>query len=366
MNFRCNGLDLSEAIARVIKATSSKTTAPILEGIKLRTVGDSLILCATDYEISIQKTIRAEVKSEGQAVVPGKLFGEYLRKLTNEQVTCILNEKNQLKVSYTDSEGYIQCMELLEFPAPTFIEKDKYFEISEQSLKSLVNRVIFAVATDDSRPILKGCLLEVQGDNIRAVALDGYRMAIANQKISGATGDFKVIVPAKTLSEISRMIGDSDETIRVYVTDKNLRFEMGSTVVTTRLIEGDFINYKQIIQKNFSTVVTLSSPLFGEALERASVLSRTDRNNLVKFDITEKNITITSNSEYGNIMENINAVTAGDDLLIAFNSKYFIDCLRAINDEFVKLNFTNAINPCIVLPIESEDYLYLISPVRLN
>lgn len=366
MNFRCDGLDLSEAIARVIKATSTKTTSPILEGIKLRTVGNSLILTATDCEISIQKTIKADVKSEGQAVVPGKLFGEYLRKLTNEQITCVLNEKNQLKVNYTDSEGFIQCMDLLEFPAPVFVEKDKSFEISQIELKSLINKVIFAVAVDDSRPILKGCLIEVNDSKIKAVTLDGYRMAICNKNVKKSTQNFKIIVPAKTLLEVSRMLEDKEDVVKVYVTDKNVRFEIDDTVVITRLLDGDFINYRQIIQNDFVTEVTLSKFQFEDALDRASVLSKIDRNNLVKFDISERSLVLTSNSEYGNITENINAVTKGDDLVIAFNSKYFIDCMKAIAEEFIKLNFTNSVNPCIVLPVQGDEFLYLILPVRLN
>lgn len=364
MYFKCEGLDLSEAVNKVLKATSSKTTAPILEGIKVSAHDDCVVLSATDLELSIQKTIKAEVLQEGDTVVPGKLFSEYLRKLTNEQISCELNDKNQLKISYTDSVGFIQCMEVVEFPEIKDVTKEDYFEISKSNLKSLINKVLFAVATDDSRPILKGVKFEVIDNDIKLVALDGYRLAIANKKIENSTSDFTFVVPGRCLSEISKML-DGDDIIKIYIHSNNLMVDMVDTVVITRLLEGQFINYKQILSSNFSTTVTINKSQLEDAIERASVLSKTDKNNLVKFDIKENILTLTSDSEIGNVKENITVAMKGSDITIAFNSKYFTDCLRVTDDEFVKINFTNPILPCIVNPSEGEDFLFLILPVRM-
>ena len=155
MKFRCDGLELSEAISVVSKAITNKTTSQILEGIKIVCGNDKLVLSATDLEISIEKTIRAEVEVEGETVVPGRLFGEYIKKLTNQQIECELNEKNQLRIVYTDSEGCLQCMEISEFPQIKELEKDNYCEIGKEDFKNLINNVYYAVAQDDSRPILK-------------------------------------------------------------------------------------------------------------------------------------------------------------------------------------------------------------------
>ena len=304
MLFRCDGLDLSEAVNKVLKAVSTKTISPILEGIKISAYGDSVVLSGTDLELSITKTIKAEVIDEGQTVVPGKLFGEYLRKLTNEQISLELNERNQLRISYADSEGFIQCMDVLEFPELKNVDRVDYFEVNRQDLKNLINSVIFAVAVDDSRPILKGVLFEINENGIRAVALDGFRMAMANKKIVSTTSDFSFIVPARSLAEISRML-DNDESVKVYVHSNNLMVDMTDTVITTRLLEGQFINYRQILNSNFNTTVSIKKSQLEDAIERASLLSKGDKNSRVKFDITENSLTLTSDSEIGNVKENI-------------------------------------------------------------
>ena len=364
MYFKCDGLDLSEAINKVIKATSTKTTAPILEGIKLSAHGDSLTLSATDLELSIEKTIKAEVITDGETVVPGKLFSEYLRKLTNEQISFELNDKNQLKIAYTDSVGYIQCMDVVEFPEIKDIERGSYFEIAKSTLKGLINKVLFAVATDDSRPILKGIKFEIINGEIKLVALDGYRLSIATKKVENSTDDFTFVVPGRCLGEISKML-EGEDNVKVYIHSNNLMLDMEDTVVITRLLEGQFINYKQILSSNFTTTATINKSQLEDAIERASILSKADKNNLVKFDIKENVLTLTSDSEIGNVKENITVAMKGSDITIAFNSKYFTDCLRVVDDEFIKINFTNSILPCIITPSEGEEYLFLILPVRM-
>ena len=363
MKFRCDGLELSEAISVVSKAISSKTTSQILEGIKMVCVNDKLILSATDLEMSVEKTIRAEVETNGETVVPGRLFGEYIRKLTNEQIECELNERNQLRIAYTDSEGTLQCMEISEFPQLKEVEKSSFFEFSKEDFKTLINNVYYAVAVDDSRPILKGVLIETEGNKIKAVAVDGCRLSISNKTLVNSTGDFKIIIPGKNLNEIVKMM-DNEGNIKVYVHSNNIMVDLGDTIVINRLIDGQFINYRQIVPKDFSTTVTINKEQLEDAIDRASVLSRIDKNNLVKFDIKEKNLMLTSTSEIGNTKENITVGVKGEDLCISFNSKYFSDCLRVIDNAYVKMNLNSAIQPCVITPCEGEDFVFLILPVK--
>ena len=363
MKFRCDGLELSEAISVVSKAISSKTTSQILEGIKMVCENDKLILSATDLEMSVEKTIRAEVETNGETVVPGRLFGEYIRKLTNEQIECELNERNQLRIAYTDSEGTLQCMEISEFPQLKEVEKSNFFEISKEDFKTLINNVYYAVAQDDSRPILKGVLIETEADKIKAVAVDGCRLSISNKTLVNSTGDFKIIIPGKNLNEIVKMM-DNEGNIKVYVHSNNIMVDLGDTIVINRLIDGQFINYRQIVPKDFGTVVTINKEQLEDAIDRASVLSRIDKNNLVKFDIKEKNLMLTSTSEIGNTKENITVGVKGEDLCISFNSKYFSDCLRVIDNTYVKMNLNSAIQPCVITPCEGEDFVFLILPVK--
>ncbi len=365
MKIMCEGLELSDALLVVSKGTSSKTTNPILEGIKLTAEEDYLTLSATDLELSIEKTIHADVKLEGETVVPGKLFNEYIKKLSNEQIELNLNEKNILSIKYTDSVGKIQCLNASEFPNIKKLDYTEYFEITNNELRQLINKSIFSVATEDSRPILKGCKLEVSGDTIKAVALDGYRLAVVKKKIVSTTSNFNVIVPARSLNEISKLLDDSDEVVKVYIQKNHLMIDLNETRITTRLLDGDYLNYNQIIPSNFNSKIILNTQQLQDALERASLLCRIDRNNLVKFEITDKVMVLSSRSELGDIKENITISLEGKDLTIAFNARYLSDCMHTINDEFIKINFTSQIAPCTICAADDDKYLYLILPVRI-
>ena len=365
MNVVCDGLDLSIATAQVIKAISTKTTNPVLEGIKLTAENDTLKLSATDLELAIEKTIKADVKLEGEAVVPGKFFSEFIKKLTDEKIELELNEKTKLKINYTDSESYIQCYNVLEFPNLNTVDNSNYFTIKQCDLKTLINKSIFSTALDDTRPVLKGCCFEISENNVNSIGLDGYRLAFVKKPLIDSTINTSIIVPAKSLTEIYKFLEDNEESINVYIQKNFLMVEFDNTKIITRLIDGDFINYKQIIPKDFTTCLTINKNVFEEAIERTSVLSRVDRNNLVKFDIKEKLLTLTSNSDIGNIKENIGISLKGNDLTIAFNSRYFSECLRTISDEAIKINFNMPSSPCIVTPSDGDEYLYLILPVRI-
>lgn len=365
MQFICEGLDLADAVFKVSKAISNRNTNPILEGIKITAENSYLTLSATDLELYIEKKIKADILVEGETVVPGKFFVDYIKKLNNEKIEFMLNEKNQLKITYLDNEGFIQCFNTLEYPEYKKPETTNFFGIETKDLKSLINKTIFSVATDDSRPILKGCLLEISETNINCVALDGYRLAICRKNIINSTLDTKIVVPAKSLSEISKLLDDSDKVINLYLEDNYIMIDLEDTKIITRLLDGEFLNYKQILPKEFPTVININKNQLDESLDRVSILSKLGQNNLVSFELKEKNIIITSNSEIGNLKEILNIKLFGNDMNISFNSRYFSESLKVISDEFIKISFTNQTSPCLIEPIEGNEYLYLILPVRI-
>lgn len=365
MKIICDGADLSDAVLKVSKGTSNKTTNPILEGIKVVAEEDYVTLSATDLEMSIEKTIKGIVQIEGEMVVPGKFFCEYIKKLNNEQIELHVDEKNMLSIKYTDSVGKIQCMNNAEFPQIKQPEDSTYFEISQRDFRTLIAKSIYAVATEDVRPILKGVKLEITKERITAVALDGYRLAVVKKPIISTTAEFSCIVPARSLNEISKLLEDTEKPIKVYVGRNFLMVNIDNTKITTRLLEGDFINYTQIIPTDFNTNIVLNKDQLLDALERASLLSRVDRNNLVKFEISDKVMILSSKSEIGDIKENITISLKGQDLNIAFNARYFTEALRVISDEFLKLNFTSSVSPCIITSNDTDEFLYLILPVRI-
>ncbi|MCL2539824.1 MAG: DNA polymerase III subunit beta [Firmicutes bacterium] len=367
MKLICDGLDLSDAVLKVIKAVSNKTTNPILEGILLTAEGDRLTLVSTDTELSIIKSIKADVKIEGETVVPGKFFSEFTKKLTGEQINLTLNTaNNQLKIEYSDSEGFIGCLNAAEFPTPKLLSDADYFSLKQADFRALVNKSIFAVSGDDSRPLLKGCLIEINDKEVRAVALDGIRLALVKKPVIKTKVNTGLIVPARSLVEIAKLLNENEEEVKVLIQKNNIMVDLGDIKVITRLLGGgnDFINYRQIIPTEFSSVITINKLHLEDALERVSLLSRVEKNNVVKFEIAEKLLTLKSMSEIGNIKENLSIVLNGKDLIIEFNARLFMDCLRANNDEFVKLSFNNNISPCVVCPEMSEEFLYLVLPVH--
>ena len=360
----CQGLELSDSLLKVSKAISNKITNPILEGIKLIAEDGTLTMSATDTELSIEKKIKAEVKVEGETVVPGRFITEFVKKLTNSEIELELNDKNQLIIRYEDSESMIQCYNPIEYPGFKKVQTAEFFGISKKDFKTSVSKSIFSVAIDDSRPILKGVLFDINGKELNVVALDGYRLARVKKHI---TSNIKksIVVPSRSLSELSKLIDDSDEIINVYIDEFTIMVDLGDTKVTSRLLEGDYINYKQIIPVNYETFVIVNKEQFEQALERATLLSKTSSNNFVKFDIRENNLCITSNSELGNIKENIPVTVSGKDLVISFNPRYFLESLRVNANEFVKICFNKSSTPCVIVPTEEDEFLYLILPVRV-
>ena len=366
MKFACDGLDLSDAVLRVLKAVSGKSTNPILEGIHLEAKEDYVMLTATDLELSLQRKIKADVKVEGSTVVPGKLFADFVRKLNNEQIEIDLNDKQQLRIRYMDSEGYLQCFNADEYPRITKIDTEHSFSILESELKDLINKTSFAVATDDTRPVLKGILLEVGEYELTAVALDGYRLSLVKKALDQNKGEFSLVVPARSMQEIAKMIQDTEKSVATIAVQKNyIMLDLDHTILISRLLDGDFVKYKQIIPGEFETCVTVNKQQLEDGIERASVLSNNPKNNMVKFDIREKVMTLTSNSDMGNVKENMAVSLKGKDMLIAFNARYFTEALRTVNDEFIRIYLNTPVSPCVIRPVSTEEYLFLILPVRI-
>lgn len=366
MKLICDGFELSEAVNKVMKATAIRSTNPILEGIKLKAEDDELVLSATDLELSIEKKIKADVKIEGEVVVAGRFFAELIKKLNNEKIEISKNEnENTIRIKYTDSEGFIQTMPVSEFPEIKKIDSPEYITIKENDLKQLINMTIFSAAYDDSRPILKGILIEVENNKINAVALDGYRMALTTKPVQRATASLRFVVPARCLSEVSKILGDTDNEINILVQKNYILINIDETKVITRLLDGDFINYKQVIPSTTNTVVTISKKYLEETIDRTSLLARLNKNNLVNFNITETLMCVSSTSDMGNIKEKIAVNTKGKEMVVAFNARYFSECLKNITDEYININFTSPIAPCTITATENSEYLYLILPVRI-
>ena len=365
MKVECNGNDLCEAVAKVIKAVPARSTNPVLEGIKLSAEDGTLTLTATDLELSIEHMIRANVIESGDAVVPGKLFGDFVKKLTSQTIVLTANG-SRLKIDYERSEGEFGCYPSEQFPEVNRIEDTQHFELKNADLKDMVNKVAFSVCTDDAHPTLKGVLLEINDSEVVAVTTDGYRLAKCVKPVLSTTASTSITVPVRAVMEISRLLSDNDDPVKLNLHKNFLMVQVDSTTITTRLIDGTFVNYRQIIPQHFDTQVYIPKNLFEDAIDRAVLMARSEKNNnLVRFDIAQTNMTVSSHSEAGNVEENLPVNTDGADLSISFNARYFTEFLHCMNCETVVLNLTNSTSVCVVSPVGGlEDYIYLVLPVR--
>ena len=364
MKFVCDGMILSDAATTVSKACAVKTITPVLECIKLHAKNDGLTLTAYDGEICIEKKIKAEILEEGEICVNGKMFADFVGKISGFEVVVVCNDST-VAIRYADSESHMQGLSADDFPrfGGNMSENKNYFECKESDLKTLISKVVFCAATDDSRPILKGCLLETKSGVLKAMALDGFRMACSSCEIKGASGDFKIVCPARTLTEISRMLDGADD-LKIYTEKNMLSVEIKDTVITSKLYLGEFVKKENVFPLGFATKVTVNRTELCESVERASVLIRGDKNNLISFDIKPGKIGLSANSEMGKIDESVMAELDGAELKIAMNAKYLLDALKALEEEKVVLSFNSNVMPFTAENFENRTNQYLILPVR--
>ena len=361
MKFICDGLTLTEAVTKVSKACAVRTTAPIMECIKLTATLEGISLLATDGELSIRKTVKAEVLEEGEICVPGKLFADFTSKLADEEISLATGERG-VEIKYRDSVSYMQALSAEDFPKINLEIGENSFVMKQSDLKKIIAETTFCCAQDDSRPILKGCLMEFD-EKLEAVALDGYRLALSSADILSKSESGKIVCPARTLTEISRMLGDEGE-ITLFTQGGMLLVESEGLTVVSRLYQGDFIRKESVVPKSFTTVVTLHRTQLAGSAERAAILNRGDKNNLITLEINADGVRMSSASDYGNVSEVVNATVEGVDLTISMNAKFLLDALRALDEEEIVLSFGGAISPFILQNKENKHSLYLILPVR--
>lgn len=364
MKIKISQNTLSKYISIVQKGISSKTTLPILNGILVEAYNDKLKLTGTDLELGIETKLDCEIIEEGKIVISSKIFGDIIRKLPSDDVSIEVDPNHNIHIACGHSEFNILGHPAEEYPELPNINDESSFEIPKDLLKNMIRQTVFATAQDETRPILTGALLEVKDNNAALVALDGYRLALKNSSIP-YDNNIKVVIPGKTLNEVSRILDDEDNNVKVMFASSHILFNLGDTIINSRLLEGQFLNYKDIIRNEYKSRVIVKTKDIKESIERASLLAREGRNNLVKFDIKDEKLVITSNSEIGNVHEDIDIELEGDDIVIAFNSKYILDGLKVIDSDEVVLNFISNVNPCIIKPKEDENYTYLVLPVRL-
>ena len=356
---------LLNAINITQKAVPSKTTLPILEGILIEAKNGKLKLIGTDLEVGIETTINVDVIVPGRIVISSRMIGEIVRKLPDSDIELELKENNIVYIKCENSHFKVNGMTPDEFPDLPEVKKENGVVITQKKFKEMIKQTIFSVSTDEIRPILTGVLFEVVGDKISMVALDGFRMAVKNSSVIN-DNNFKAVIPGKSLAEIGKILEDTEEPVNIYFSKNQIIVQIQDTIIISRLLEGEFINYKQIIPNDYKIKVTVPISKLIESCERAALFARDSSNNMIKFEINDDIMSIKSNSQNGDVQEELKVSKQGEDIEIAFNAKYFMDVLKVIESEEITIEFTTNISPSILRPLDDEGYLYLILPTRFK
>lgn len=368
MKIKCSKTTLNEAVFSVLKAVSSHSSLPVLEGIYISASSDGKVtLISNDMEMGIEAKIDAEVNAPGTTVLNAKILSSIVKNLPFEEVYIDLDEKNICTIRSGNSKFEISGMNPIDFPDLPVVNPDYSVKISKKTLKEMISKTIFCTSVSENRPILKGCLFDVEGDIVRMVSTDGFRLAVRTYHLEENNGERKFVVPAKALGEINKILKDDDEFVEVNCTSKNAVFIFENYRVFTRLIEGDYINYKSTIYEEGN--IELVCPLYEllDSVYRASLIITENSNDApVKLKIKDDNINISCETIVGRVDDNISVKTGSADLEIGFFYEFLIGVLRACDDENVKIKFRKNINPMIITPIEGDEYVYLLLPRRLK
>lgn len=285
------------------------------------------------------------------------------KKIEEERIELDATAENRLTIKYLDSEVKINSFDADDYPVFKEVAKEKSFIVMKKSLKDLINKIIFNVATDEARPSLRGCCLTIKENEVEGVASDGYRLALAKAQIKNNGVIDSIVVPAKSMMELSRLIDDEDESMTVFVDKNYIMVDLFHTKIVTRLIAESYISYAKIIQTVFNTEVTVDKKIFENSIDRVSLINRNSKKYCVKFDIKEGSMTLSAESEEGTVNEKMPIALKGKDLTAGFNSKFIMECMKAIEDEYITFNFTTSTAPLIIKG-STDSWLYLILPLR--
>ena len=370
MKIVCYKDKILKAINSVVKGVASKTTMPILEGILIQTNDNEIKLTTYDLEIGIEYVMECEVKEQGSTVVNAIMFSEIIRKLPDTEIYITLNDKNLLEIECEGSLYKLATMKPEEFPELPKIEVENSIEVDQNILKNMIRKTLFAVSTEESRPIFTGCLFEVENNKLTLVSVDGFRLALRSIYLNKQSNNFQAVIPGKTLNEINKIISDSYEPITIGVAKNQALFEMDNCKVVTRILEGEFLNYKNVIPTNWETRIKANKNNIQNSFERISLISSSsiekEKKYPVKVQVDIGKVVISCTNQTGDAKEELYVSTEGKNLEAGFNPKYFLDSLKAIHDEEVWIEFGTSISPCIIKSIENNDYTYMILPIRLK
>jgi len=366
MKFSCGKKNFSDAVSVIQRAVSTKTTIPALEGILIKAADNKITLTSNDLEIGMTTTLDANVTEPGDVVLNAKLFSEILRKLPTDYVDISVDDKLLTTVTSGASEFTILGIPASEFPETPVLTECEKFSMPQNILASMIRQTIFCISTDDTKPVHTGSLFELSENQIRIVSVDGFRLAVRTEKINNSL-TAKFVVPGKTLSEILKMLSpESDENINMCIGRKHILFEINGYTIISRLLEGDFLDYRSVIVNASSTEIRINVRNFTDSIERASLLISDRLKSPVRCVFDKDIIKVTCSTPSGKVYDEIPATLTGDTVEMGFNNRYLLDALKAAECDEIRVFLNGPLSPMRIYPIDGENFIFLVLPVRLK
>ncbi len=366
MKIICSKSNLLKGVSIVSKAVPSKTTMPILECILIDASSDIIKLTANDMELGIETIVEGDILAKGVIAIDAKIFSEIVRKLPDNEVVIEVDDNLQTTITCEKAKFNISSKSGADFSYLPNVEKNETLVLSQFTLKELIRQTIFSIADNDNNKLMTGELFQMDGNTLKVVSLDGHRISIRKTELKSFVGPRKVIVPGKTLVEVSKILsGEVDSEVVISFTNNHIVFEFDQTVVVSRLIEGEYFKIDQMLSSDYETKVKINKREFLSCIDRATLLVKEGDKKPIIINIKDDVMELKMKSQIGTMDEEIFITKEGKDLLIGFNPKFLIDALRVIDDEEVTLYLMNPKAPCFIRD-DKENYIYLILPVNFN
>lgn len=367
MKFSCEKSILQEAIVTASRAVSSKSPVALLEGL-LITADDSLSLCGYNMSMGIRVTIGAMVEEPGSAVLNARLFGDIIRKLPDEIIYIETNQSMLTTIRCGKTVFNLIASEAQDFPQlPEVNLNDNPIVLPQKTLKSMISQTIFAVSDNESKPIHTGCLFEAEGNQLNIAAVDGYRLSVRRELLPNACDNAKsFVVPGPALREVERILNESDDNIEIFPDERHILFRSGDTILITRLIEGEFLNYRAAIPNDFASTIQVNTKTLIQSIERVSLIVSEKLKNPVRMKFDGSLLQLSCITAIGKSYDECSYEGTVDNLEIGFNNRYLLDALRACPDGTVNLSVKGNLNPIVFTPEEGDSFTYLVLPVRLK
>lgn len=370
MKVICKKETLVQAVTNVSRAVSSKSTVPALEGILLQTTANGLYVAGYDLSMGITTEIEARVEESGGAVLSAKFFSDAVRRMPAEEIVITCDEKQLTQISSGPSQFTVLAMSAADYPELPAVPDEQMLTLDKELLRNMIDQTIFAVATGDTKPVHTGSLFDIVSGVLTVVSVDGYRLALRREKLlaQNAPGNISFVVPGDALSEVERICSDCDEPVSVTQGERHVTFETNGTILVTRRLEGEFLNYRQTIPQNNAIILEADCADLQRSIDRASLIINDKLKSPLRCRFEDGTVSITSKTAIGAAFDRCPIAGDGKGLEIGFNNRFLMEAVKAAPAARIRLELNTATSPCLILPQEGEkdNFLYMVLPVRLR